>query len=116
MTSIEVGDNTSSGLKDFGTFDAGIFDRDFAVGTAGMKSEADLIGAIIPVEGIFHFVAIMIVVVVGENVWGREVDLVLAKKFDNYFLFKTQFVGVIDYLPRGGREITLIAWSDAVGR
>lgn len=69
-------------LNDFGAFDIGSRDRDFAVGATSMKGEGDLVGVIIPIESIFHFVAVVVVVVVGKDFWGVDYDLVLAEELD----------------------------------
>ena len=67
MTTIEVGDDLLGFLKDFGAFDGGFSDRDFAMRAASMEGEADFISIIIPIKSVFHFVAVIIVVAIGNN-------------------------------------------------
>ena len=50
---------------------------------AFMKSKSDFIGVVIPVERVFHFVSIMIVLVVGYNFRNINDDLMFAKHFGN---------------------------------
>lgn len=48
-----------------------------------MKSETNLISVIIPIKGIFHLVAVVIIAVVSKNFWGRNRNLMLTEKFDH---------------------------------
>ena len=79
---VEVGYNCLGASENFGAFDTGACDRDFAVGAAGVEGEADLARGVVPVEGVFHFVAVVVVATVGEDCWGGDGNLVLAEDFD----------------------------------
>ena len=58
-----------------------MLDFDFFVGTAGVESGEDLLCIVVVVEGIFHFVAIVVIFAVGENWWCINSDAVLAEQF-----------------------------------
>lgn len=46
-----------------------------------MKGKIDLIGGVIPIEGIFHFITIAIFATIGDDFWFTNINLVLAKDF-----------------------------------
>jgi len=83
VTGIEVGNDFGGAMENFGALNTGLSDRDFAVGAASVKSETNLISVIIPIKGIFHLVAVVIIVMVGEDSGGRNRNLMLAEKFDH---------------------------------
>lgn len=76
---VEVVYYFSGGLKDFGAFDRGFCDRDFAMGATGMEGKINLIRVVVPVEGVFHLITVMKVAAVGKNFRGGNIDMVLAE-------------------------------------
>lgn len=67
VLSIELFDDFSGSGENFGAFDAGACDGDFAVRTASMKGKANFARIVVPIERVFHFVAIMIILIVSKN-------------------------------------------------
>ncbi len=80
---IKFGNDFGGFLENFGAFDAGFGDGKFAVGAASMKSEGDFTSIIIPIEGVFHFITIVVIATISENLGEGDIDLVFAKKFNN---------------------------------
>lgn len=72
VLSVEFGDDFSGGGENGGEFEAGGGDGDFAVGAAEVEAGVDFLGGVVEEEGIFHFVAVEEVLVVGdgEGDWG----------------------------------------------
>ena len=66
-----------------------------------MKGELNLARIIIPIEGVFHFVAIIVVVEIGNYFWFINVNVMLTENFSNQFGFELKLVIVFYYLPRG---------------
>ena len=77
---IEITNYLGGGAENCGVFDTGFRDRDFAVGAAGMEGKADFASFIVPVEGVLHFVAVVVIVAVGDDIWGGDVDMMLAEE------------------------------------
>lgn len=55
---VELVDNLFCFGEDFGAFDGRLVDGDLVVGAAGVEGEVDFVGSIVPVERVFHFVAV----------------------------------------------------------
>lgn len=81
VSGIEVGDDFLGGLENFGALERGFLDGDFAMRTSGMESEVDFLGVMIPIERIFHFIAVKIVMVVGDDCGRGKGDFVFTKNF-----------------------------------
>lgn len=79
-----------------------------------VKSEFDLGGFVIPIEGVFHFVAVEIRLVVGDGGGSVDINVMLAEDFGNEVGFELVFVGPVENLPRGGRKIARIFGGDAI--
>ena len=114
MASVQVCDDFSGGSENLRALDTRACNRDFTVGAALVESKGNGAGVMVPVEGIFHFVAVKIIAVVGENRWTRDCYLVFAKKLDDEILFYGKFVIVIQDLPRRSGEETGIFRGDTV--
>ena len=69
MAGIEVGYDGLSAGENFGMLQRGLSDGKLAMGAASMEGEVDLLSILVPVETIFHFVAVEIFLAVGGN-WG----------------------------------------------
>ena len=88
------------------------------MGATAVKSELDFFGIVVPVEGVFHFVAIMPLSAVGDGglyfyAFG-EGKLGLAERFGDEETFLFEFVGEIHNLPGGGGEEARVARFDAM--
>ena len=59
MIVIELSDDSLGFLENGRVFNRRLFDWDFAVCTTTMKSELDFFKVVIPIESIFHFIAIL---------------------------------------------------------
>lgn len=100
--------------EEFGAFDRGAFNRDFAMGTACVEGEVDFTGFVVIIEGIFHLITVEIVFAVGNDFRRGDIDFCFAEGFDDevrlYFVFGFE----IEDLPRGSREEAVVSWVDAV--
>ena len=97
---IEVVYDCLSGGEDFGTFERAGFDRDFAMAAASVKGELDFVCVVIPVERVFHLVAVVEVASVGFNWREWEVEMMLGERIFDESLFCAQFKIVVHNLPR----------------
>lgn len=79
VAGVETGDDFGRVLKNLGTFNIGLSDGELAVGATLMKGEADFTSVIIPIEGVFHFVAVMVILTIGDNFWCLYGNAVLAE-------------------------------------
>ena len=113
-TSIKVGDDFGGASEKLGAFDAGFCNRDFAVGATLVKGKLDSISLIIPIEGVFHFVTIVVIVAIGDDFGGVYSDAVFAEDFDDQGWFLLQFVIVVQDLPGGGGEVAGVVRVDAM--
>ena len=82
-TSIKVGDDFGGASEKLGAFDAGFCDRNFTMGATLVKSKLDMVSLIIPIEGVFHFVTIVVIAAISDDFGGVYSDAVLAEDFDN---------------------------------
>lgn len=78
---IEVIDNLEGAGENLGALDGGLADGDFAVGAALVEGEVDLAVFVRVVEGIFHFVAVVVRLMVSDDRWLLDGDAVLAENF-----------------------------------
>ncbi len=116
---VEFVDDFSGGLEDFWAFEGGLGDGELAVGAAVVEGELDFLEVVVPVEGVFHFVAVVPFVIVGAGWFNGEagkVDVSLGERFLDKVLFLGEFVGEVHDLPRGGGEEAGVLGCDAVGR
>lgn len=84
--------------------------------TASMETGVDLFGLMIPIEGIFHFVAIKIIFAIGRDGFDFDVfkrEMLLFKGLGDEGLFLFEFERKIEDLPRGGGEKTAVFRGDA---
>ena len=66
-------------FENFGAFNGGFGDRNFAMRTAGVEGKFYLILLVVPIEGVFHFVAIAVILPVSDNRWDIDIDMMLTK-------------------------------------
>ena len=66
-------------FENFGAFNGGFGDGDFAMRTARVKGEFDFVLLVVPVKGVFHFVAIVVILPVSDNWWDIDIDMMLTK-------------------------------------
>ena len=114
MASVELRYNRGGPGENFGMLEARLSDGDFAMRAASVEGERNLRSGVIPIEGVFHFVAVKIVVTIGNNLWRGDINTVLAEDLGDEEGFLLIFVGKIKNLPGGGGEITGVFGGDAV--
>ena len=75
-----------------------------------MKGELDFAEFVIIIEGIFHFVAVIVRVVVSNNLGRINKNLVFAEDFGDEFGFELILIVPVDNLPGRSRKITSVFW------
>lgn len=113
MAAVEVVYDFGGSLENFGAFDRGLRNGNLAMRATDVEGEGDLRFLVIPIESVFHFITVVIVLVISEDFGGGDIYLVFAEKFNNQCLLKFQFVVVIYDLPRGSGEIASVVGLDA---
>ena len=113
---VELVNDFLSASKNFGALKGRMFDWKLLVGTAGVDGEVDFLGGMVPIEGIFHFIAVEIIVAIGNNFGGFKVDFFFAEGFDDEFGFEAVLGGEVKDLPRGSREKMVVFWLNTVFR
>ena len=117
VTDVEVVNNRRGGGKNFRSFERGVGDGKLTVRTAGMESELDFRGFVVPIERIFHFIAIEIGVIVGVDGGGGDDEMVFAENFGDKFGLELVFVIPIDDLPRrSGEKTGVLGFNAKFGR
>lgn len=82
-----------------------------------MESELDFRGFVVPIERIFHFIAIEIGVIVSVDGGGGNNKMVFAENFGNEFGLELIFVIPIDDLPRrSGEKTGVLGFNAKFGR
>lgn len=87
VAGVEVVNNFAGLGENLGALNTRLIDRDFAVRAALVESEVNLFGFVVPVEGVLHFVAVMVVVAVGKDGRGINNNIMLAENLDHEGLF-----------------------------
>lgn len=113
---VELVDNFLSAGKNFGALKRRMFDWELLVGAAGMDGEVDFLGGMVPIERIFHFVAVEIVVTVGNNLGSFKRDFFFAEGFDDKLGLEAVLGGEVKDLPGGSREKMVVFWLNTVFR
>ena len=113
---IEFFDEFLGSGEDFGAFERRPSDGDFVMGRALMDGKLNDSEVVVPIESVFHLVAIEKLAAVGDNF--REVDgnFVLTKNFLDEGLLRSEFVVVVEDLPRRVGEEEGVFRFDAVLR
>lgn len=114
MASIELFYNRCGFSENLGMLEARLSDRDFAVRAASVEGKRNLGSGVIPIEGVFHFVAVLIVVAIGNNLRRGDIDTMLAKNLGHEERFLLIFVGKIKNLPGRSGEVTGILEGNAM--
>ncbi len=81
VLAVEVSNDLRGGRKNLWSFDGALCNGGFAVCAAVVECEMDLIIVVAPIERIFHFIAVIIVTLVGNGGFHFDVKVVLAETF-----------------------------------
>lgn len=113
---IEFFDEFLGGGENFGLLKRGLVDGEFLVAAASVEAEFDFSKIVVPIESVFHFVAVEILFAVSDNFGRVDSDFMFAKDFLDEILFFGKFVVVVKDLPGGSREIARVFRLDTILR